>query len=465
MKKYYALLTLGLCALFAQAQNGLLSGAITGNPIAAGGITDFELVYDGTDMALVIGDRNTGKIYAIDYNGTDATGVHDWETNQVDQIVQKIANLTGNTVANLQVRDMVVNPKTEAVVLLVFASNLNEAFLVEVKNQNTLSVIDLSNVTYSELTYTQNGNYIFDLEWGDDQRLYFCTGDYTLDAEVGAITPPFVHNSNAASRATTVFKSNWGGGYFTEAPLERITMAKVKGEDRLMGVTTCAPGFSIPVTEIDNSGSVLTVTEDFNVRFDPSFKVVALTQQIGNEERTYLFDLHWNASGNTTQLIRIGQRFLDGSAASSGEVNNNSQLLRNGSFQIVSSLTEEEAKLYTTGFVMITKYDPNNLMVIDDNSVLRLMDVAAKGVGIAGVSSDKTKLVLYPQPATDVIKIKGKVSPNSEYTIFSSDGKQVAQGQLNNNRISTAGLANGFYVLSINAPQAVEERISFQVNY
>jgi hypothetical protein len=462
MKKRYIL---GLLCWFTShlvAQNALLVNPFVGNPIATGEITDFELVYDGVDQVLVIGNRTSGELCAIDYNSATSAGVHDWESNQVDNVLQKVADATGNTTSNLQVRDMAVNPKTKSVVLLMFATNLATSFLVEVKSQTDLKIMDISNVSYAAMIYTQNNNYIFDIEWGDDNRLYFCTGDYTLDAEVGAVTPPFVHTTNLASRATTVFKSNWGGSYFTEAPLERISMAKVDGVGRLMGVTTCAPGFSIPTTEIDGSSSLLTVTEDFNVRFDPSLKVVALNQEVGGTTKAVLFDLHWNAKTNATQLISIGQKYLDDSRLAAGETNGNAQLIRTAASTITPGLSEEEAREWVTGFTMIAKYDEYRLMVIDDKGALRLMDVSTTGVGIVD-NNQFREMTVFPVPANDILYVQGVSTDELRYTITTIDGKHIEEGSLTG-KLNTQHLANGHYLLSIKEENGKQASQRFQIN-
>ena len=67
------------------------------------------------------------------------------------------------------------------------------------------------------------------------------------------ISVPFAHNSSTVNRATSMFKSNWGGDYFTNAPLEKFDFATINGSDRLLGVTICAPGFSLETVSLTGS--------------------------------------------------------------------------------------------------------------------------------------------------------------------------------------------------------------------
>jgi len=450
------------------AQNNLLSGAITGDyPIIGAETYDIEFVYDGTDLVLVSGSYDTGELYAIDFNFSTVTDVHDWNTDSVPNIVSTIASLVGASATDLEVWEMKVNPKTKSAFLLMLNNSNSTTFLVEVKNPSDIAVVSLSNMTYSSVKYTSNNNYLYDMEWGGDSRFYFCTGDFTLDGEVGAIDLPFVHNSTAGNRATSVFKSNWGGGYFTNAPLEKISFSTVDGIDRLMGVTVCAPGFSIETSEIDSNATVLQVTEDFDVVYNYSMKIVTVTQEdsIGNTT-TYLFDLHKKSPAD--QLIRIGEMYLDGSPVANNEFNNSAQKIRTTSGDILSDLTEEEAKIVATGFKMIAKYSEYSLMVIDNNDVLKLYKIG-EDPQISGIDKsmeDGSIIQIYPNPTNNnlIIDLNNNLHGNIYYRIFSVDGQLIDESRLRNNQIDLKNYNKGYYIINLYQKDKILGKKKFIIN-
>lgn len=446
MKKRTFTIFFALISTFTFAQNSLLTGAINGNPLSGVVVYDIEFVESGNNLVLAIADYNSGDIIAVDYNWSTAAGVHDWTMNDVPDILNTAAGLAGVSASGMIVRDMKVNPRTKAVVILMQTSSAT--FLVEVKSPSDVSLVSLSGIDYCVMSYTSNGNYIFDMAWDPQGSLYYTTGDFTLDAEIGTISMPFTHGGSGSVLATTLFKSNWGGSYFTSAPLELISVANVDGTNRLMGVTTCAPGFSIPTSTITGS-NLLSVTEDFNVNNDYSLSVVTQTQGSGNTT-TYLYDLHINQTNpGPTQLIRVGEKYLDGSQAAVNQINNAAEMIRvNGA--ISSGLTTEEATVLSTGFHMIAKYSEDHLMVVDDNEVVRLINVNATS-GLEDVILELAPLSIYPSPATESIQFDFAIEENSNTTIkiWNTDGKLVYNGKWDNGSLDVSSFAKGSYILNL----------------
>lgn len=433
------------------SQNNLLTGAINGNPLNGVSIYDIEFVQLGGDLVLAVGDYNSGEIVAIDFNWSDTIGVNDWDTANVPNIRARIAPMVGTTASNLSIRDMKVNPKTKAVLMLMYNLTARTTFLVEVKSQSNISLVNLINKDYCVMSYTANNNYIFDMAWSaKDSSLYYTTGDFTLDAEIGFITMPFNDGDTGTLAATTLFKSNWGGNYFTSAPLEMISISDVDGTNRLMGVTTCAPGFSIPTSTIVGTG-VLSVTEDFNVNNDYSLAVVTQAQGTG-AKTTYLFDLHINQTvPGPTQLIRVGEKYLDGSRATVNEINSTAKKLRTSRGDMTPGLPYEDAVELSTGFFMIAKYSEYELMVVDDNEVLRLMDVTSSTVGIKSNSLELAKLNIYPSPASDFIQFQLNLEgdKNLMLKIWDMEGKVVYYSNWNQEAINISKLSNGGYIANV----------------
>ena len=448
MKKNYITIGFVLISTILFAQNNLLSGALNGNPLSGVVVYDIEFVESGNDLVLVVANANSGKIVAIDYNWSSATGVHDWTSNDVPSIISSIGAMVGTTAANLNVRDMKVNPKTKAVMMLMHNVSASTIFLVEVKSQTSISLVNLSGLDYCVMDYTPNSNYIMDMAWDPQGKLYYTTGDFTLDAEIGSISIPFVHGGSGTLTATTLFKSNWGGSYFTSAPLEMISVSTVDGTDRLMGVTTCAPGFSIPTSTIPGAGT-LSVTEDFNMHRFYSLSVVTQTQGTGLTT-TYLYDLHFNQSA-PTQLIRVGEKYLDGSRAAASEINNSAQKIRTNTGALTSGLGNDEAIEIATGYYMIAKYSETQLMVVDDNEVLRLMDVTSTSLGVNNNTVGLIPLSIYPSPASDVIQfdLELKDDSNISIKIWDVEGKLVHHSDWNKEAVNISELSNGSYIANI----------------
>lgn len=424
------------------AQNDLLSDAITGSiPVP---MDNIEFVYDGTDLVLVAASNFNGYLYAIDFNHSNADGVHDWESNTIPNIIESIASIVGEPASNLLVWDMAVNPKTKSVLLLIINFETSGRYLFEAKNPSEINLISFEDVTYSRVKYTSEGNYIHDMKWSlEENKLYYTQGDFTLDASIGYVEIPFEHNSEGTINATSVFKSNWGGNYFTNAPLEKISISKVNGENRIMGVTTCAPGFSLSTAEVNEATEIISVTEDFNVRFQIPLQVVSVTQSSGWGTATYLFDLHGHPAAGT-QILRVGEKYLSGSVLDTNAV---SDLLRNESGNVPISYHGNEVKEMALGYQMIAFFSNYSLMVVDDEDVLRLMDVTSEYLGIID-NEDNQVIEITPNPSSDFISLNYESETNLNYKIFDSLGNLVLEGVNANNKIDIRSIVEGTYIIS-----------------
>ena len=241
MKRLTFTLFMGLTCLLVQA-NSLLPTPQTGQPFSTGTINDIQLVSNGTDVALIIANNTTGKLYAIDINDNNSA---DSAANAITQItgfpaaIEAALGVTGIVIQNFE-----VNPISKSVYVLATDGSANRYIVVVKNNGGNITSLTLTSVNYVALTFSTTGFEVQDMTWGNN-KLYVSSGSWALDGEVGSISAPFAHNSVTTNRATSMFKSNWGGGYFTDAPLEKFDFATVATKNRLMGVTVCAPGFSI----------------------------------------------------------------------------------------------------------------------------------------------------------------------------------------------------------------------------
>lgn len=439
MKKL--LLPICLCFGFsAMAQNSLLQSPTTG-AISSTTINNIHMVSNGTDVVLVAGDNNA--LYAIDVADNDPT---DAVANTVTTIPNFISG-TLNPVAgqNVTVLDIEVNPISKAVYVLADGGGSKLIFKVE-DDGATVTLFDLSNVTYSEMAWGGSGLSVNDIAYGNN-TLFVSSGSFSLNGEIGWIAPPFAHNANITTRATTMFKSNWGGQYSTTAPLESLTFGTVDGTNRLMGVTTCAPGFSIDASTLSGSGT-LSVTEDFNVHQGFTKKVAFMH----HDSKDWLFDLHDN------KIYRIGKKYLDGSQVTANMYNNNAQKLRDNSGSIPAAIPVDEMKqMGTATYDNMAYWDNYRLLVLEANlsgGALKLEQMSTETPPPTSINNINTAkaLSIYPNPATSTVTISLPANTqNATASIVSMNGSIALTQSINSNNatLDVNSLSSGIYTLNV----------------
>lgn len=432
-------LLLGICMLAgftALGQNALLKNATTGD-LTNTSFADLCIVSDGNDVVLLA--AGTYSVYAIDIADNDpADAANNLITSVPNFVSGKLDPLAGQSVTVL---DMVVNPVSKAVYILGSAGTNRIIFKAENAGAD-VTILDMSNVTYSDIAWGSSfGLNINDMAYADN-TLYVSSGTFSLDGALGWVAAPFTHNSTFSKRSTTLFKSNWGGNYYTTAPLETLTIGEVDGKSRLMGVTTCAPGFSIDVSTLSGSG-LLSVTEDFNIHRGQSKKAVFQH----HDGKDWLFDLH------DGKLYRIGKKYLDGSQVSANQHNNNSILLRDNSGNVISSLPEEDIKqMSSTDYSMIAFYDNWTLLLLEsgaNGSLMRSKMSAENPAGIAGVRNEK-QFKLYPNPAGDNITIDIPGNKNATVAITDMSGSVIHTTNISNrSTIDVSSIPSGIYTITV----------------
>lgn len=449
-------LLLQLCMLAgvstAFGQNALLQGSTTGT-INSSSFADLCMVSDGTDAVLLVADMSS--VYAIDIadnNAADAAA--NTVTTIPNFVADKLAPLVG---ASVTVQDIVVNPISKSVYVLGTAGLNNVIFKVE-KNGANVSILNLNNVTYSKIDWTGTAFNINDMAYADG-KLYVSSGTFSLDGELGWISSPFVHNSTFTKRSTTLFKSNWGGTYVTTAPLETLTSGQVDGKYRLMGVTTCAPGFSIDVNTLSGSG-LLSVTEDFNIHQGQSKKAVFMH----HDSKDWLFDLH------DSKLYRIGKKYIDGSQVTANKYDNNAVKLRDNSGKVVTSLPDDEIKLMSTSTIsMIAFWDNWSLLLLESGSTGALTRSKMSVENPAGVSSMNIakQMEVYPNPAHNNITINlPQNSAQGMAKVISMNGAVAASSKVNGHTttIDISNVAPGIYTLTVQLENgtSVSEKLTIE---
>ncbi|MGV3599061.1 MAG: hypothetical protein ACO1PI_14450 [Bacteroidota bacterium] len=347
----------------------LLSGAQTGQAYT-GSISDFTLAFNNNSVVLLAAQNSTGKIYAIDLKDNDASkAAANTISAPVTTFSTNIAASLGIPVSSISYVNIEVNPISKAIYALVRNTQSNNQTLFKITNAgNTVEQLNVSNVSYSTITFSSTGQLINDMTWGDNTLYFSYSHASTLDGSIATAVAPFVHNSSATSRATTVYKSNWGGNYFTSAPLESMTYGEVDGEKRLMGVTVCAPGYSFKTSEITTGSGLLQVKEYFNLNTGIAQKVFCVT----SNNTTYMIEVHEDG-----RIVRVGERYLN----ESENANQSGRWImtyQNGGLAPAPGLTEQELKLIAPAntYVLASKYSDTKLLVISrQGGQLSVLDI------------------------------------------------------------------------------------------
>lgn len=438
MKRF--LLPVLMCTGFAgSAQNALLQNPTTGN-IPTAGINSICMASNGTQVVLLAASNTA--VYAIDIADKNAAeAASNLVTTIPNFVTDKLNPVTGQ---NVQVLDMEVNPISKSVYVL--ASRGTQRFIVKVKNNGAnVSLLDLSNIAHCKLTWGGQAMEVNDMAFGNN-NLYITSGSFQLNGEIGWMAPPFANNAAFTKRATTMFKSNWGGQYTTTAPLETLAFGKVENKNRLMGVTTCAPGFSIDAATLQGNG-LLSVTEDFNVQFGNSKRVVFMSHDNSN----WLFDLH------DSKLYRIGKKYLNGSQVTANNHNNNADELRDFSGAVPATYAATEMKqMSTAAFDMMAQWDDYRLLLLEGgtNGKLVLTQVSQENPPVpTGIHELKAVNVeLYPNPvATEFVLTLPEGKSKAVLNIVSISGRVVMTKNIDSKttHVNVQGIAPGIYTAAL----------------
>jgi len=464
MKKVCFTLAL-LASLNGYATNSLLQNPATGNITLPTSAMGMSMVSNGTDVALALG--TTGAVYLIDIqdqNPADAAG--NTITSVPNFVTGKLEALAGTT---LRVLDMVVNPVSKSVYVLATNSAATpQTYLFKVKsNGAAVTMVSLNNVSYSKINLNTTNSTASAVAWGNN-TLYVCGtsgSGSSLAAEVNWMAPPFAHNTTFTKRATSMFKSNWGGSYMTSAPLEFMTVGHVNGKYRLMGVTTCAPGFSIDVANLSGS-SALQVTEDFNVNTGTSTKVVSMK----HDGKTWLYNLHdYNFASGAATLYRIGEKYIDGSQVTANKFNNNATELRDIMGNRTAGLTDNDLK--SLGSVASIAFWENGKMLILDpkgvnNGALHLESMGVAPTGIDDAKKADFALTVYPNPASGQLNLKLPAEQKeATANVYGMDGRLLLNMQLTgvNPSLDISKLVPGTYSVSVTTREGLNASSVFTV--
>lgn len=346
----------------------LISNEKTGTPFNTGTVNKFSIASNGSSVVLLLANNTTGKIYAVDLKDNKAADATANAVNgPIADFASQIASKMGIALNTIRIRNIEVNPISKSIYVLAGSSQSNNNMLFKATNKGTtVEAVSLDNVSYSEITFSTASHRVNDMTWGDNSLFVSFSHSATLKGEVATIKAPFADGSALSSRATTVYKTNWGGGYHTDAPLETMTFAEVAGKKRLMGITVCAPGFSFETSDISNGAGVLEVNEYYNLNTRSALKVFPVYQN----GKTYLIEIHDNG-----RVTRVGQKYIDGSQT---QINDKAKyLLTGGGSTVANGLTDEDVKIIAVAgsYVMVSKYSDTQLLVMNTTGAVSILDI------------------------------------------------------------------------------------------
>lgn len=343
----------------------LLKNAQKGRPFTTGFIADFVLAQENGQVLLLGANNTTGAVYAIDLKDNDAaSATNNAITSDVGNFGTLLVQTLGVASNQISILNMEVNPISKSVYLLVFINSSNTSVIVKASNKgSTLTVVDLSNVDYVSMPFSIIGERVNDLTWGDGSLYISYSHPSTLVGKIATAKSPFEHNFAMLDRYTTVFKTNWGDAYYTNAPLETMCYGEVAGVKRLMGVTVCAPGFSFKTSDITTGTGLLQVKEYFNLNTGSALKVYPVT----NGGKTYLIEHHFNG-----RITRVGEKYLNESQQS----NANAKYLLQMNGNVDAGLTNEDARIIaSTGYLMSALNSDSKIIAFGNDGSLTLLDL------------------------------------------------------------------------------------------
>ncbi len=441
--------------------NGLLKNSTNGKPIATGKIDHFKIINNGNDVALVLANNISGSIFIVDLKDNNKS---EQKANLVSEVTNYITKIEGALgVTGITIDNIEINPISRSVYIL--ASKTGTSYLLKATNSGKdLSLVDLSSVDYSSLKFSNGGLFIQDITYGSD-KLYVSSGQLFsgLKGEVAVATAPFEHSTSMTNRASSMYKTNWGGGFKTNAPIEKWDYATIGGNEKLIGVTVCAPGFSFDPSTIVGTG-VFQVDEQFNLVNNVPEKVIHAFQ----DGKHYLYNLHnENGSAKRRMLMRVGEHYIDGTPKKNNKHNANVKRLRTFAGAVANGLTDADLKIYTTEYHMIAKYDDHNLLVLTSDDKLTMVKVGSKDpefdpVSSIGPLSGNVEVHVFPNPVSSHFMIELANSSNSQlnysYRIYNLKGELVQQNQITNmenEKVDISGFTSGNYQLIIEGNNSV----------
>ncbi|HWY11678.1 MAG TPA: T9SS type A sorting domain-containing protein [Bacteroidia bacterium] len=359
--------------------------------------------------------------------------------------------------------------------------------------------------TYSAPTSSSAWDFIYDINVNINDDIYMvgssAGSDYTVNAGVGVSPNTYTQTTNFAPDGIITRFSNQGrimwSSYFGSNFEDVFYRIKTRGTD----VYLCGTTLQSSTFRVFNSGNYYFNTtkasapidqSGFFVHYDNSNLLVHSTL-IGDENVNQTLDLAYDNVGTIYMVGSSNGTLMDlpplGNPVGTWSANNNGGsdyfifTLKYGitnpiwttyiggdyNDALEASVTIDGAnRLFVTGtcrsFSLFPWNDGGGFPVhyqnalqgsqwVDyDGSITRFNLSPINFVGIHEQKLTNNSILLYPNPANNVIFVKmNNDSKKSSYTVYNNLGQIVLKGNLNNstNAINISGLAEGIYVIEV----------------
>lgn len=361
MKKNLLSFVLGLAVAFgAFANDDLKANFKTGNPE----IKSINALSFGPEGILFIGDSENAKVFAMDTKDESVRSeVADFNISSFDQ---KIAEVLGTTVENITISDMAVNPLSKSLYVAVTHSN-GTSVLIKIDDNETLSAIDLSKISFSDVSLDasiaadakdRRGRSmrkwaISDMNYSNGQVMLTGLSNKEFGSTFRAIPFPFGDTQKMSS--LEIYHAAHGQ-YETHSPVKAFTTAMIAGTNYVVASYTCTPLVIFPVSDLKAGEHVKgrTVAELGN-RNTPLDMII-----VEQENETYL--LMANSSRALMRIKLSNVANFNGSLTDPVEENSGTAGVKFNALPIVNVLQMD--KLDEDRFVMLQRKSNGDLALL-----------------------------------------------------------------------------------------------------
>ncbi len=214
---------------------GSLADPVTGDPGLAS-IQNLDFAPDGT-LAITDGDAN--QVVALVLSGEDAGAMPD-----IDDIYALAAEAFGlGSGMDVEIWDVAANPQTQRVYVAAENRTTGDPGLFAVQDDGTLEQVDLTNVTYSAVAYSEvgeAGSLPMGMEWAGDYLVASVTEWEFAPSQVITIEVPVAHEATPAESTTNIYHRSHGS-WENYAPMASLAAYEEGGETLLAATYTCTP--------------------------------------------------------------------------------------------------------------------------------------------------------------------------------------------------------------------------------
>ncbi len=211
---------------------------------------------------LLVGDAKAATVYAID---TEDERVESDRPLQIDNLSKQIAEELGVAPDAIAIADLAVNPETGNAFLSISAGESNQAMLVRVAQDASVSVIDLNKVDHAKKVLPNppedrvnregrrprnpRDEAITDVAFFDGKVLV--SGLSAGDSPSSVIEFPFPFAENSVVSNVEIFHA--AHGRVEEPAIRAFVPFTVGGEPSLLAGFTCTPLVKFPIDQLRGS--------------------------------------------------------------------------------------------------------------------------------------------------------------------------------------------------------------------